>query len=128
MIQRRNYSSALNQSWSYKSASIAATKLLLRPTNAAWLWQPLRPATAAAAIEKYKRRNKKIFFTFCLLRPYCGSSIAAVSSIAALRLTFYIVNFCRFVINTSRRSSRRGPQLECFYTVPNQSRYVMGVG
>ena len=34
--------------------------------NAAWLRQPLRPATAAAPIKKYKRRNKKIFFTFCL--------------------------------------------------------------
>ena len=29
----------------------------------------------------------------------------------------YIVNVCRFVINTSRCSSLRGPQLKRFYTV-----------
>ena len=45
-------------------------------------------------------------------------SIAAFSSIAAFGLTFGIVNFCRFLINTSRRNSRRGAAIRALLYGP----------
>ena len=50
---------------------------------------------------------------------WCGTCCGRRSRKAAIEeLTFCIVNFSNFPINMSRRSSRWGPQLERFYTVP----------